>query len=170
MLASALNSHPDVICEGEYEKNTIPDLKSSALVRGVIVMYNRLDAIEREKIDRMIHLVRNPENNAVSFCRQQKRLQAKRSGMGTDEINKRFGLKWRLSSWALKTQAARIREQQVEIRSWIDDLPVESIELSYDELTRGEEVDRFPEEIDLQICSFLGVDQRRLTVTTRRFR
>jgi len=172
MLASALNSHPQIACEGELWKNTIKSVKEQSQVRGVIIMYNVRRQITAFEIGRVIHMVRNPEANATSFVRQQRRLNARRAGLSEETINQKFGRAFRLEASALERKAAEIAMESDRIRRWLRNRRpiVRSVEASYDELTRdGREITNISETLAAPICRFLGVDVRMLSVSTLKF-
>ena len=155
MLASYLNSHPEIGCEGEWgkEDKKIPIDQVSGRLRGCIVMYNVMKEIwgwlPRPQV---LHLIRNPETNAVSFVRQVLRYRARKLG-GTPP-----GEDFRLEPGELRHWSVRILREQQSVREVLDSHGFQTLTLRYEDLLDDDGVGRvMPAERALQICDFLGV-------------
>lgn len=162
MLASFLNSHPDISCEGEYNKQDKKiNPKPRAKVHGAIFMYNVPAFSWLRPRPKVIHLLRNPEINAVSFIRQQKRLQMRRAGT-TEGMP---GPEFTLPPDKLKIEADKIRRQQREHKRKVERLH-KSIELNYEDMAIDGKAEVMPEDIGKKICLFLGVPYVKMICET----
>ncbi len=165
MLASFLNSHSMITCEGEYRKFDlkIPKIETRGQVHGSILMYNvPYFALFRPR-PKVIHLIRDPLNNALSFVRQQRRLNMRRAGVAEEALP---GVDFVLPFDLLARLGRRLETQQLQVRAELNE-HYESIEVSYDEITQGVAVRTMPEDISRLLCVFLGVPHAILQCGTR---
>jgi len=163
MLASFLNSHPMISCEGEFEKFDLKvQIKSRCLMHGAIFMYNVQQFAELGPRPKVIHLTRDPKTNALSFARQQKRLNLRRAGE-TDLP----GAEFKIPSIVHIRLADALRRQQDVMRKVLIRCRYRMAEVTYEEITEGGEATVMPEAVGRRLCRFLGVTYHPMTCDTR---
>lgn len=160
MLASFLNSHSMISCEGEFGKiDKKIQITKRGRVHGAIFMYNVGKFSQLRPRLKVIHLVRDPFDNAVSFARQQIRLRMRQAGRddlpGAEFVPKTVG---RLAR-QVKEQQDNVRERLGARFSWV--------EVTFEEITEGKEAYMMPEPVSRRLCAFLGVSFETLTCETR---
>lgn len=147
MLASALNSHPDICCLGElFRKPPLYDwLGTGNGITGGIVWPDNFNQVKTKKV---IGLIRNPRDMAYSAVRK----------IGNDECYVDHAL---LPCSALSRDPGQKRIDSMLRRSQalaklLDKLP-DALILTYEMITNNMDIRIVPVEISTRICSFLGV-------------
>ena len=150
MLASALDSHPDINCGGEvFRKRPLYDwLGSGAGIKGGIVNLFKSGIItDKHKV---IVLTRDALGVAKSGT----------SALSTGELHAMDAnttkKQMRISSVSKGTQD-RCNRLLVEARKHKD-----VFQVSYEEMTCNKNIDVIPTEISYKICDFLGVKRAEL--------
>jgi len=135
MVSSALNSHPDIHCVGETE-----NIAPLSQVYGEIKHYNQNPDLSR--YDKIIHLLRNPEDVAKSRQSQRIKHDPHNFGEQEHEIHK-------LDKEQVKVESRRIAELQRVARKQAKN----ALEVTYEEIV-AEGYDK--------ILDFLGVSRQTL--------
>lgn len=143
MLASALDSHPDIQCKGEVGMEKYPELMGAheARVQGCIVQNFQLKQVDVRAFDKIIVLLRDTsvrtEYRGVHF-------------LEPTTVNR------------------SIRDASME-KPVVDHYPIlaaamlrENLILSYEKITGNCDIREIPDPFMRQICSFLGVDPHPL--------
>lgn len=166
MLASALNSHPSISCEGEITSRGVSTddsviEPSAGETRGAILMYNRWHTPGKFPASKIIHLVRNPCNTA-------------QSRVANEQSKKLKGREHRAHYWKKVTREFEIgrkvlRETENDIKNEIYRMRKEiqrtsHMEISYEELTGNTSITQVPQESADRISAFLGVPVAPLIV------
>ena len=121
----------------------------------------RLKTVEYKP--KVIHLVRDARQNAISYERQRNRYRLR----GDAERIKAFNSKWVPIGIDILTLG--VLAEQRAMRQFLVDGGYEWIELSYDAMTEnGRETKEVPAVYAWMICGFLGVGNRRLRIPIRR--
>jgi hypothetical protein len=149
LLATALDSHPEVACDGENEGDSVikPHASKKAnVLRGRIVTYQQAKHLDLIKPTKIIYLVRDPFYCALSMVRNiTKRWE-------DDLLPIHMLEKWYRQT---KEQQDSFRYQLSE-RACLDNTSV--LEMSYSELTAGGHAVRaIPSTVTRKICRFLGI-------------
>ncbi len=163
MLASALNSHPNISCSGELSLKDTLIPPSDGECKGAILMYNRMGASEiRYATDKVIHLVRDPESVAHSRLAnsQDKKTPGKEHRAHFQEkIDREF----EISAKNAKALTAQVRADINRTRKMLSGL--NHIEVSYEELTDNVSVTTLNRTSADRLTRFLGVSEMDLVVT-----
>ena len=161
MLSSALNSHPNISCEGELGVRDEVVPPSEGEVKGAILMYNRWHTLgKRFSATKIIHLVRNPVNTAKSRLANS---QDKKENKGKHKAHyrKKASREFELNGKRLKEVKAHIVTEIRRMRATIQ--PILHIEGSSEELTGDASVAQLPQEVSDRLTAFLEVSSAPLT-------
>lgn len=161
LLATLLNSHPDIACEGEFSKvdSIIDPDELSGSLSGCILPFTNREMLGRFKKSKVIHMVRDPDTGAESYLQNVIRYRLRKAGQ-------EIPLNPDVTAVQIQAWAMRLREIQRESRRLMNGRTL--LEITYDELTGGENIDTMPTEISDRVCDFLGVAQRTLTTEMRK--
>ena len=157
LLATALNSHPDIVCSGEEGE----EIKENALVKGKIVMYNQLHGKFEDNIGlRIIHLLRDPRDTAISEILNDRDKEENENHDA--HYYKKEPLRYsEIDEFYLKNKTEKIDGYMKNVSEVL--LPLDYIEVRYEELTKGKEVRQIPKKPAKEILHFLGVKYKTLT-------
>lgn len=162
MLASALNSHPNISCSGELLISDTLITPSDGECKGAILMYNRWAAFETQyTANKLIHLVRDPESVAYSRMansQDKKKLRAKHRAHFTENIDRKFDIR----PSKLRNLKAHTKTLINKMRKKLSDL--DHIEVSYEELTDNLSVTEINRASANRLTKFLGVPEMDLVV------
>lgn len=165
MLATALNSHPEVCCQGELLQTIKTPHKVYAPrpivphgVSGAILMYGHWKLTTQLGLNpkKCIHLLRDPIRTAISVAKNLADEQTR-----GPEHRPHFprGSKHRqmveFDATAVPELAARIAERQQRFAVFLADRTV--LEIRYEDLTGEKDVEVLPEQASSRILEFLGV-------------
>lgn len=151
MLASALDSHPDICCAGEiWRSKPLYDWLGSAAGRicGAIATFGP-GGFELPSTAKIICLTRNTPDRVKSY-------------------KNRDGLHW-MEPTVLPAKEVVLDEATLAAREqYAKDLLLfaeksQRIVLDYDEITGGKDIREIPEAIGRQLCDFLGVEYHAMT-------
>jgi len=160
LLATALNSHPDIVCLGEEGEEI--DIKKGASVRGKIVMYNQLHGKFEDNFGlRIIHLLRDPRDTAISDILND-RDKAENENHDAHYYKKEPIKYHNIEKGFLQYKTDIINRYMWEVQKALPQ-SIPTIEVRYEELTKGKEVRRIPKKPAERILHFLGVKYRTLT-------
>ena len=161
LLASALNSHPDISCRGELREKDRLIKPSQEGLRGAILMYNRCPAFGTTyTADKLIHLVRDPKNTAKSRLANsidKKEKGNEHSAHFLEIVDREF----ELNGKRLKGVSAAIRNDIRRAKKWLKGHP--HLEISYEELTGNCSVSTIRPEISARLTDFLGLPKATLS-------
>lgn len=168
LLATALNSHPDIACEGEQGDKVIKEI--SGRFRGMIWMCNRY--YKERKIpmaDKYIYLIRNPENVAVSS------MMNGISRRTNPNHTAHFHGKEKTEHYILSQRQINKRIYHVKclINGFVKRLKSHGINyltVKYEDLTKNKEVKQIEESETKRILNFLEVDYQPLTTNLKKSR
>lgn len=161
MLASALNSHPDISCEGEVGREDDVITASTGTISGAILMYNRWRTFgKRFEACKIVHLTRNPVNTAKSRLAnsQDSKRGANRHGAHFFEATDR---EFSISEKRAGEVEASIRSDIKRMRIAIADIP--HVEVSYEELTGDTSVTEIAAGVSGRLIDFLGASPAKLS-------
>jgi hypothetical protein len=149
MLASALDSHPDINCVGEVwrDKPLYDWLGSGGKVNGGIIQPSQARSLPEST--KMICLTRNPQDIAISYLSKKKTLHA----MGPSLLPAT-----ELPSCDLVGEQ---ESRQLFLRESAKRYP--HIVVDYNEITNGQDIREIPESIGRHICKFLNVEYHIMT-------
>lgn len=161
LLATLLNSHPDVACEGEFGKqdSLIDDEGLSGWLTGCILPFTNRDSLSHYKKAKVIHMLRDPESGAESYLQNIIRYKMRKAGQ-------EIPLNPDVTAVQIESWAMRLREIQKVSRRLINGR--KQMELTYEELTEGENIEAMPIEIRDRVCDFLEIDHHHLTTHIRK--
>jgi hypothetical protein len=173
LLATAMNSHPQICCQGELLQLLMEPHKpyapvselATGTVNGAIIMYEHwhlaaaLGLIPRK----LIHLTRNPRKTALSFIRNNEHLK-----MHGAQHNPHA---WRVSSGLLEMRDYPVDEELLVQRiAQVEDaqqrfrrlLPSPAIEVTYEELCSDLDVHSIDQKAANRISGFLQVRSEKM--------
>ncbi len=156
LLATKLASHPDISCSGEpsYDYTGYLDelMAPEALLHGHIRMYKHPDVETILGGHRILHLVRDPRQTALSVL-VTKGIEAYSGGGYAPHYTKDYELvRFPVPSGAVESRMKQVQAQQVMWRQRLKGFG--HLEVSYDEIVSGERDD--------ELLRYLGVDPRPL--------
>lgn len=161
MLASALNSHPSISCEGELGRPDDVIKSSKGEVKGAILMYRHWHMFgDQFTARKILHLVRDPYNIARSrLANEQDKKQKKweHEAHFREKVSREFELDGKMLGEvrdAVKDETRRIRN---DLRQTLH------MEVSYEELTGDVSVTEIPQEVSDKLTSFLEVPSASLS-------
>ena len=165
MLASMLNSHPYLSCEGEFgnENDTVTIHAREDGIQGCIIHYRQLRKVQAPK---HIHLIRDPLLNAISLARTVARQSGSRFSeyaahyvKGDEPRNQEI-----IPDQAvIVARVKNIERQRAKARAWFEKTGKNLLEVSYEDITGGRSVEVMPWKTGREICQFLGIPYRRMT-------
>lgn len=180
LLGTMLNSHPDIVCHGELFQSRDKILPTRAKIlphqiKGAILMYTKgkngdekqaTDALENElTCSRVIHLTRNPEDMAKSRL-----IQARMKGAGQGGAHslrgkkiKRVELHFPVNE--IRDSADVIRAQQEEIRQYLKANNINTLEIEYEKMTKGRDIDSMAYGMAGTLLAFLGIKRHVPLIT-----
>lgn len=150
MMASALDSHPNINCGGELFRKGVPLygwLGSGNGIKGGIVNLINKQLIKNQKI---IVLTRNPQDAIKSLDTQLDNGKYHAESNNVSRVRSP-------GKRSEKMYLNRVKEFEKECSKISNKLIV-----SYEEITNDESIDVIPEDIGKKICDFLKVDYRPL--------
>ena len=167
LLATALNSHPDIDCQGELlqliktpAKSYAPvAAKTSAKLRGAIIMYNQLRIAAELGLmpGKIIHLLRNPAETARSIV-----LNAASNAIQGDHSPHSLRAKPAFRSADLVADPDEILRYEDEVRTRQDEqlrsLPTPRLDIWYDDICGGRDVESLEASAAERILNFLGAE------------
>ena len=165
MLATMLNSHLYLSCEGEFERenDTVTIHAREDGIQGCIIHYRQLRKVRAPK---HIHLIRDPLDNAVSLARTVARQSDSRFSeyaahyiKGDVPKNQEIVPDQAVVNARLHT----IKRQRAKARAWFKKTGKNLLEVSYEDITGGRSVEVMPWKTGREICQFLGIPYRRMT-------
>lgn len=174
LLATAIDSHPEICCQGELlqavatpYKPYAPKPIASPGVSGAILMYSQWKLAQGLGIKprKFIHLLRDPVMTAISIARNEADARARGAchrphiPRGTTQMQVAEFDKAIVPDWA-----ARIAKQQQVFSRLLAGYPV--LEICYEHLTGGKDVEVLPEQASARILQFLGVARTSTLVAT----
>ena len=157
LLASFLNSHPDVACEGEIgkEDSLIARGSLSGDLKGCILPYAQRDLLKKYASAKVIHMWRDPDRGAYSYQANIIRYRARMRG-------EPYVFAPALNTHQLRSAARRLRAIHDHCRKLLVNRPY--LNVSYEELSDGgNAVDRMPNKSRAAVCDFLGIKNRVLS-------
>ena len=159
MLATALDSHPDIACGGEVNAN---DQIGSTFgyVLGCLVKGAMLHRLKGFK-GKYIHLTRKPEDIAASI---QNSWQAQ--GEKPDTIAMKPQRIKRKREPFTEKQLQMVRERDEPINTLF--AMTDCLTIDYDEMVLDRECIEIPEDVGRRLTDYLGVDYQPLRPQTRR--
>lgn len=178
LLASFLDSHPGIECDGEIGQKTdgLRKLEPDDLkLRGGIVMDGRLGRLSSiQPVPRQfIHLVRDPKSNARSELLNA--ATGKAIGKKHHRAHRFDGEEPIIPTAPepdLETILHRVHDIRVlhdRIRQWLDVQAVPRLTITYEELSsNGQNVARCPRAAAQLLCGFLGVRYHDLFTNYRK--
>ena len=163
MLASTLNSHPDISCEGEVGREDAVIVASPGSISGAILMYSGWRTFgKRFEASKIIHLTRNPANTAKSRLANSQDKKKGKSRLGA-HFFEAVDREVTISEKRAGEVEADIRSSINRMRLAIDDIP--HIEVSYEDLTGDASVTEIAVDVSRRLTSFLEVSHAKLTTT-----
>jgi len=157
MLATMLNSHPEIACEGEYgnENDTVTIHASDTGKRGCLIHYRQLELVKAPKY---IHLVRYPIDCAISQARSYARqTQPEYAEYAAHYVKGEEPRNHEIEP-SHSVVSARLRDlsrQLIIARNFFDGKDV--LKVHYEGITGNRSVEEMPERMAKRICSFLDV-------------
>lgn len=157
VLATMLNSHPDIACIGESNERMPELIHSSGKIKGKIIMYMRTDYEGVFDNVKIIHLVRDTKeiarsriiNSSRKFDSHYTKQHEFSFTINPDEVNK---------------MSKNLANDIDSFRKKIKDKPV--LEIKYSELTDGgKSVETLNKKTSDKILNFLEVDKDYKLVT-----
>jgi LPS sulfotransferase NodH len=163
LLATALNSHPDIACVGEVAREELTIGEVSGRVRGCILMYNHLDHFKSVSPERVIHLIRE-NTSALAWSRIENNV-AKKVALRGGETHRPHRIRdeeWRarcpVQASRVRLVAHRIAKASDENRRWLQSRGKPLLELTYEEISDGgRDVSVIPPLAAMKVTDFLGV-------------
>lgn len=164
MLASALNSHPDISCQGEIARKDEVIEASEGNVTGAILMYNNWRAFGRRfEAGKIIHLVRDAKSTSWSRLANSidKKLEKQdHRAHFREKVERSFEIN---AKRAREVEAA-ISAEVNRMRAKLKETGIRRMEVKYEELTCGGlSVSRIDPIVSRCLTSFLGVDPAELS-------
>jgi hypothetical protein len=173
LLASLLDSHPDITCWGEAgrPRDILNGRPATGSVRGAIVMYSQRGRLQSIRYNKVIHLTRNPEVCA----RSQAASSALRKIHGRGAPAHRFAGEPPLPEHepnpvVVQRRAEQLRMQAKRFNRWLKFQQRRPyLCVTYEEVTRGgRNVAACPAEVADRLCRLLDVPLLPLTTNLRR--
>lgn len=165
LVQSCLNTHPDIHCFGELidKKGLQPPPKRK--VAGGIVMYSQWERLEGQvKIQRFLHLIRNPRDTAFSLARNEKDKAVRGS---THRAHYRQGEAlpplYEVSVEEVSAWEERVKKYQAHFKGVLAQR--ETLTLTYENLTDNSPIEQLPEREAERLLHFLGVPYAPLSTT-----
>jgi hypothetical protein len=155
LLASLLNSHPDIACEGEFGRVDSlinpDDLYGS--VHGCILSFSQRNLLLKWNPMRVIYMTRSPEGGADSYAKNIIRYKARKVG-NAYEFDPFVTDEERLST-IRKLECIHFASRNL-LKTF------NYLEISYEELTDNKNICWVITSIRDRVCDFLGVKRRDL--------
>lgn len=164
LLATALNSHPDICCQGELLQVFKSPMKRYAPkpvwptgIAGAIMMYSHWKLVRQLGIapQKFIHLLRSPEATAISVARN--RADSLHRGPDHRPHATRDSPVMHVTNFdaSLASEVIpQIEAQQQRFSVLLSDCAM--IEIRYEDLTNGQDIVHLPSGIAAELLSFLG--------------
>lgn len=165
LIQTCLNSHPDIYCFGELGFAKELDPPAECRVVGAIIMYNQWDRLDGQvRIQRFLHLVRNPRDTALSLARNE-RDKALRGSTHRAHYRKGEELPpaYEVSAEEVRSWQERVERYQARFKDTL--AKRKTLTLTYESLTNNSSVEQLPEREGRRILAFLGVPYYPLSTT-----
>lgn len=177
LLASLLDSHPDIECDGEIGSLNDPLFKvepDGEKLRGGIVMYQRLGRIKDIRPKSIIHLVRDPLATATSEVTNSISRKLNRKSHRAHRFKDEDPIETAHISpkpETVKRKVAHIIKMRNRLVRAIQKKKLHALEIHYEDLTQGgTSISKCPQGITIQLCKFLGLREHPLTTGFRKSR
>ena len=164
LLATLLNSHPDITMYDEIYSagvNPVLPLKKNRKIEdgeGFIWMYNQIiNRRELIKGFKVIHLVRDLRENAISYWMLQNKKKLGMVAHYTDKPN--FDRTLKPTEEQIDKRIKLIKARQ-KLALQLVDCPI--LEVNYEYLTKNKSVSELSKEKAKPICDFLEIEPRKL--------
>lgn len=156
LLATLLNSHPDIACEGEFGRpdSLIDPENLSGNLHGCILSFAQRNILLEWNPARVIYMTRSSEGGADSYAKNLIRYKARKAGE------------------AYEHSPTVTDNQRVSTVRTLDSIHFVSrnllktfnyLEISYEELTDNKNISVMPSVVSDRVCDFLGVQRKELT-------
>jgi glycosyltransferase involved in cell wall biosynthesis/cytochrome c556 len=179
LLATAINSHPEIHCQGELLHVLTEPHKAYAavcdiatgVVNGAIIMYEQWELLRALSIipSKIIHLTRDARQTALSFIRNNEHLSA-------------YGARHNPHAWRNACEPLEMRDYPVDEKQLAERtalvrqsqhasssfLPKSRLEVTYEELCGNHDVDTIEQTAADRIVEFLGVSGGKKMITPLR--
>jgi glycosyltransferase involved in cell wall biosynthesis len=179
LLATALNSHPQLHCQGELLQILLEPHKPYAAVcetatgpvNGAIIMYEHWKLAGALGIipTKIIHLTREPRQTALSFIRNNEHLSAygtRHDPHAWRNTYEPFKLRdYPVDEMQLAERTRLVRQSQAAFGSL---LPGNCLEITYEELCANQDVETIDQNAADRITGFLGVSRGENLITLLR--
>jgi hypothetical protein len=155
LLASLLNSHPDIACEGEFGRpdSLINPDDLSGNLHGCILSFAQRNMLLEWNPMRVIYMTRSSEGGADSYAKNVIRYRARKAGEAYDP-DPPVTDNQRLSTIRNLDSIHFVSRNLLKTFNYL--------ELSYEELTGNTNISWMPTSIAHKVCNFLGVERRDL--------
>lgn len=155
LLATLLNSHPEIMCEGEFGKDDslIDRSRLSGVLHGCILAFGQRNMLFKLNPSRVIYMTRSPVLGAESYAKNVSRYRARIAGLEYDP-NPKITDNARLST---TRKLENIHKASCKILKTFNYL-----EVSYEELTDNKSISWMPMFLCNRVCDFLGVGRMSL--------
>lgn len=156
LLASLLNSHPDIACEGEFGRpdTLIDPADLSGSVRGCILSFAQRNILIKWNPGKVIYMTRSPVLGAESYAKNVVRYKARKAGEEYDPEPHITGNE-RLSTIRKLKSFHKVSRKILKVFN--------HLEVSYEELTDNVNISVMPSVMSDRVCDFLGVQRKELT-------
>jgi len=159
LLATALNSHPNIYCTGETREAPSENMNNISAV-GRIIMYNQLyGQFDETKKSKIIHLTRNPRDTAMSNIANLG--DAVFPSHKAHFYKKEKPRYCSIDKCHIDKKTEEIGGYMVSVRKALKS--INHLEITYEELTNGKSIKKLPKKPAKKILDFLGVKYKTLT-------
>lgn len=168
LLGTLLNSHSKIACVGEAGEL----LEELSNARGektgrIISHYEFLKLIENKKLNKVIHLIRDPRQLAISRDAHSSRLrkftEENPPQSGDIHFTKPTDIYCSRDMKYILDETKLIRKQREEMRGILKSF--DSIEISYEEMTNSKSIVELNHETTIKLLNFLEVEHETLSTT-----
>lgn len=162
LLATLLNSHPDIACFGETCDEGLEELRNTrGKIEGAIYFYHQERNLSKER--KIIHLTRKPIDIATSeyifnFTDRKK----EDSPFRPENLYKERKIKQSLDSNFIAKKAEQISNITIAEKEKMKNMS-NVLEISYEEMTDNQNIEILKQNIADKILDFLGVEKRQLS-------